>query len=199
MRMAGIATVSMIAAVFAAEGVLRAEPNSALKDKTVPDGFVEMTVAGVVPIEEGAAVLLKTGESLVPIFIGTNEAIAIELRLEHKKFPRPLTHDLFDDVLRGLGGELLRVQITTVKDSTFVATVYIRQDKRVVGFDARASDSIALALGNGAPIYVARSVVQRSTERWPKPPDKHEHGPEESGPHDIGPSDRLKPDGLQTL
>jgi bifunctional DNase/RNase len=126
-----------------------------------PEGFSVMTVSGVYPTDVGNVVILtdREGTVLVPIWIGSAEAFVIALRLSGEGFERPLTHDLTDAIIRELGGELVEVRIDSLQGSTFVATVRIRQDDRMVMLDARASDSIALALGHQAPIYVSHRVL----------------------------------------
>ena len=95
----------------------------------------------------------KEGERVLPIWIGPAEASAIAMELAGVKFARPLTHDLLRQVILGLGAELKRVVITKVQDNTYYAALEIRRDDHVIQIDARPSDSIAIALRLGAPIY----------------------------------------------
>ena len=134
-----------------------------------PSGYVEMKVLGLAPGPNGGiAVLLADAdkEVVVPIFIGGTEALSIELRLGGDRHPRPLTHDLLDAVMKDLGGELVKVQIDELRDGTFYGSVFVRRPDRaapaetaISRIDARPSDAIALALGSGVPIFVARTVV----------------------------------------
>lgn len=125
------------------------------------DGYVEMGVADVLSTDSGPVVVLvdPTNSLLLPIWIGSTEALVIALRLDGQAFDRPLTHDLVDALLRELGGELISVKIDNVQGSTFVATLEIRAGDRMFLLDSRASDSIAMALGQGIPIYVANRVL----------------------------------------
>jgi hypothetical protein len=129
-----------------------------------PPGFLEMFVAGVVPSPDGHTLVLVNPdeEVLLPLGIGLTEALSIHGRLERHRFARPMTHDLLDHIVTELGGEIVRVQIDDVRDDVFVGTVFIKKDGKVVSFDARPSDAVALALGSHAPIYVARPVVDRA-------------------------------------
>lgn len=142
--------------------------------------FVSMQVAGVMQTESGEAVILTDAKKVryLPIFIGGTEALSIQLRLEDRRFERPLTHDLFDAMLKELGGELIKVQIHALKKSTFIARVFVRRAGRTITLDARPSDSIALALGKKIPIFVAAEVLQRAGL------DVLEDGPR--GPHGAG-------------
>jgi bifunctional DNase/RNase len=70
--------------------------------------------------------------------------------------PRPLTHDLFKDVLAATGNELSEVRITDVKDGVYFATLVFASGAEV---SARPSDSIALALRTGSRIVCAEEVL----------------------------------------
>jgi uncharacterized protein len=96
---------------------------------------------------------------VLPIWIGQPEATAILLALEGVDLPRPLTHDLMRDLLQALGAYLERVEITRVQEGTFYAALIIRAEERSVTVDARPSDSIALAVRMGAPVFVAENVM----------------------------------------
>jgi len=101
------------------------------------------------------------GERVLPIWIGPAEANAIAMELAGMKFSRPLTHDLLKQVIVGLGGELRKVLITAVRDSTYFAELHIHRDGHdVFQVDARPSDSIALALRLRAPVYAAAALLE---------------------------------------
>ena len=102
----------------------------------------------------------KDGERVLPIWIGPGEASAIAMELAGVKFARPLTHDLLKQVILGLGGELRRVLITSVKDNTYYAELHIHRDGDVVQVDARPSDSIAVALRLKSPIFTTRDLLE---------------------------------------
>ncbi len=93
------------------------------------------------------------GQRVLPIWIGPNEASAIAMELAGIKFSRPLTHDLFNTVVTGLGSELVRVVITKVVDNTYYASLIYKHDGELISIDSRPSDSVALALRAAAPIF----------------------------------------------
>jgi len=107
-------------------------------------------------------VLRETGGlRILPIWIGPGEASAIAMELAGVKYNRPLTHDLLKQVIVGLGGELRKVLITAVRDSTYFAELHIHRDGHdVFQVDARPSDSIALALRLRAPVYAAAALLE---------------------------------------
>lgn len=96
---------------------------------------------------------------LLPIWIGHPEATAILLAIEGVETPRPMTHDLLRGVVESLDAYLERVEITRVEEGTFYAALVLRGEERTRVVDARPSDSIALALRTGAPIFVSEEVL----------------------------------------
>jgi bifunctional DNase/RNase len=96
---------------------------------------------------------------LLPIWIGHNEATAILLKLQRVDPPRPLTHDLVYNMLLDIGVQVERVEITRLEESTFFAAIILRGEEKTWAIDARPSDSIALAVRAGAPIFVAEEVL----------------------------------------
>jgi bifunctional DNase/RNase len=103
------------------------------------------------------------GERVLPIWIGPAEASAIAMELAGMKFPRPLTHDLFPLLIRGLGGTLTRVLITRVQDNTYFAELVITRGDEVFTVDARPSDSIAIALRTEAQLYTTDDLLTATT------------------------------------
>jgi bifunctional DNase/RNase len=124
-----------------------------------------MFVATVMPTSDGHTVVLVNPdeEMLLPVGVALPEAVTIYGRLEHKRGPRPMTHDVLDGVVAGLGARVLRVQIDDLVDGTFIGTVVL-QGKGGTPFsiDARAADALAIALSAKAPIYVAKPVMDRA-------------------------------------
>lgn len=100
-----------------------------------------------------------TGQ-LLPIWIGHAEASAILLGLQGEEPPRPMTHDLIVGMLESLETYIERVEITRVDEGTFYAAIIVRGEERSRIIDARPSDSIALAIRMGAPIFVADEVLE---------------------------------------
>ena len=118
-------------------------------------------VLGVMPTSDGSVVLLRVqGRDIyVPIWIGDAEALAIQLRLAKQTPARPLTHDLLESVIREAGARVTRVEVVEVRGGVFHGRVTLRTRRGLRPMDARSSDSIALALGAGVPVYVWPSVI----------------------------------------
>jgi len=103
----------------------------------------------------------KDGERSFPIIIGIFEAVAIDRRLKGAELPRPLTHDLLDNVIKGMGGKLSRIVVNDLKDNTFYARLHIVRGEEEIEIDARPSDAVALAVRAGCPIFVEDSVLEK--------------------------------------
>ncbi|MBI4720130.1 MAG: bifunctional nuclease family protein [Chitinivibrionia bacterium] len=111
--------------------------------------FIRVEIGGIVKdTKDNPVVLLKAveREEVLPIWIGPAEALSIEMKLEGKKFERPLTHDLLKTALETFGAVVVKVVVSELKNNTFYAKIYLQRDNEIFVFDARPSDSIALAL-----------------------------------------------------
>ncbi len=132
---------------------------------------VEVKALLIDPIQNSPVLLLKDqqSEKVVPIWIGQPEATAIAMHLQHREFPRPLTHDLMKNLLKTVHCELDMVVIDSIQESTYYATLFVRdKEGQVHEVDARTSDSIAIALRTGSPIYVADEVFETSAIDLPE-------------------------------
>ena len=97
---------------------------------------------------------------LLPIFIGGAEAQAIALAMEEVDTPRPMTHDLFKNVLDDLGVRLERIVVTELRDRTFYAELELKGGNGARRISSRPSDAVALAVRTGAPIFADESVLE---------------------------------------
>lgn len=134
------------------------------------------------PASGGAyALILKevNGPRRLPIIIGAFEAQSIALEIENIKPPRPLTHDLMKTLIEALGGDLIDVTITDLREGTF----YARLNLDTQEIDSRPSDAIALAVRFGAPIYVAEKVMEEASFIPENEEDMHPQQPSKT-PHD---------------
>jgi|YNPNPStandDraft_1061719.scaffolds.fasta_scaffold78354_2 bifunctional DNase/RNase len=102
----------------------------------------------------------KHGPRSLPIIIGQFEAQAIAMVLEGVTTPRPLTHDLFKNVLEQLDARIEEVYINDLRDGTFYARILFESPP--LDIDARPSDAIALALRFQAPIYVDAEILNQA-------------------------------------
>mgnify|MGYP002629669010 CR=1 FL=1 len=139
----------------------------------VTEAAVEMFVGGLVldPATQAPIVVLKdeSGQITLPIWIGIAEATSIASAIKQVAMARPLTHDLFYDLLLELGITVQRVVITELKDSTYFSELVLGQGDKVLILDARPSDAIAMALRATAPIYVSQAVLDQARIAFSSP------------------------------
>lgn len=155
--------------------------------------MVEVTVErlGLDSSTQSFVVVLRErgGDGFLPIWIGPAEASAIAMRLKGISIERPLTHDLFRILLESLDARLRRVNISRIISSTYFAEMIIESPSGLIELDARPSDSIAIALRCGAPVFVDDSLLitldsETDNERDNEPdnePDAEDSGPDFPG------------------
>ncbi len=126
----------------------------------------EMQVIGITidPVTQSPIVILRDKENLntLPIWIGMLEANAIAAGLEHLKLPRPMTHDLFKNLLDQIGVKLLQVEVTDIRENTYFAALHMEVGGNSVVIDSRPSDAIAIAIRMEVPIMVRDAVIEKA-------------------------------------
>jgi uncharacterized protein len=130
------------------------------------DSLVEVVVESVRVhmLSSQHVVLLKEAgrDRYLPIWIGPWEANAIATRLQGVAPERPMTHDLFVSTLGALGAKLRRVIISSLAEETYHATLEVELDGRTIEIDARPSDSLALAVRTGVPVFASEAVLDKA-------------------------------------
>ena len=111
------------------------------------------------------AVILKEldGDRRLPVLIGAFEAQSIAMAMESMETPRPLTHDLISNLIKGINANLSSVKIIELKDGVFYSVLDIQSKK--IGhreIDSRPSDALALALRMHAPIFVSTDIMDEA-------------------------------------
>lgn len=125
---------------------------------------VEVQVRAVLPLEGSFAVFLGNDEKVFVIYIDESVGTAISMFMRGVSKERPLTHDLVGHLLMAFGARVDRVIINNINGSVFHARLIISAEnelhtsRKVIELDARPSDSIAMAVQQSAPIFVAKKV-----------------------------------------
>lgn len=91
---------------------------------------------------------------VLPIWIGTIEAVSIAYAQEGFVHPRPQTHDLLVNIIESLNSQIIEVCITDIQDKTYFAEISLLTDDGEVKLSCRPSDAIALALRTSSKISV---------------------------------------------
>jgi len=130
------------------------------KDADIATGRHVDVVGVKVDMETNQPIVLlkETGaERHLAIWVGQMEATAIALGQQGMVPKAPLTHDLMRDIFKVLGVRLTAAHIRALEDGVFHSYLTFSNGKEV---RARPSDSIALALRTGAPIYVRDEILE---------------------------------------
>ena len=111
------------------------------------------------------AVILKEldGDRRLPVLIGAFEAQSIAMAMEYMETPRPLTHDLITNLIKGIDANLSSVKIIKLKDGVFYSVLNVQSNR--IGnreIDSRPSDALAIALRMHAPILVSKEIMNEA-------------------------------------
>ena len=100
-----------------------------------------------------------TGNRRFSVMIGEPEAQSIAHKLNNKKSPRPLTHDLIHNILGIFSAKLDKIVIYNMVNDVFYSELHIRTADGVQVVDARTSDAVALAVRSDSPVFIRASVL----------------------------------------
>lgn len=144
------------------------------KGSSASDQLIPVRVLALLeePVMHSPVVILHdiTDNRVLPIWIGDLEARAIGIALQKVEVARPLTHTLLAATIHAMGGEISHTSIDQLEAGTFYALITIDVgEKNPVELDCRPSDAIALALEVGAPLFVAKSILDSVAQDNPFP------------------------------
>jgi uncharacterized protein len=155
--------------------------------------MVKMEIKGLLmdPVSNMPVVILRdAGDGVfLPIWVGIFEANAIAIAMEKIATPRPMTHDLLNNLVKELDARVDRIVINDLKDNTFFARIHLSRAGATWTVDSRPSDAIALALRCQSEIFVEEEVLEKSkTLRAEGDPDPErlKKWLEEVNPEDLG-------------
>ncbi len=126
-----------------------------------PEQRVELEVAGVLPMPQGAAGLLvlreKGAGTLLPVLVP--DAAALSASTQRSGAPDA---GLLGRAIEALGGRVREVEIERAEETVTGARVRLRQGTRDLELRARPSESVALAVASGARIVATRRLLAAS-------------------------------------
>jgi hypothetical protein len=131
---------------------------------------VPVNVRAILPYNNGRAVFVGNEHKVFVIYVDESVGAAIAMFINNTPKERPLTHDLLGHLLTALGAKVERVIINDLKTETYFARLIISAEnelhaKKIIELDGRPSDCIALAIQQGAPVYVASEVWEEVEDR----------------------------------
>ena len=116
----------------------------------------------VTPPESFLVVLKGEEGKFVPISIGAPEGQYLVMAMRKVDFPRPLTHNLLQNLLDRVKGKVHQLVIHTLKEETFHAYLLIQTQDEVFYLDCRPSDGMILATLMAVPIFMSPEVMQEA-------------------------------------
>ncbi len=136
--------------------------------------LVQMNVRGLMfdPHRDVYVLILRNDEDegVLPVWIEKADAYALGLAIEGIFTQRPLTHDLFKNLLDALEAKIISIVISDLKESIYYSKIHLVYRDSEFAVDARPSDAIAMALRAAAPIFVAEHVIKKQSaegfDRW---------------------------------
>lgn len=101
----------------------------------------------------------EAGNRRFSVMIGEPEAQSIALKLNNKKSPRPLTHDLIHSILNLFDSKLEKILIYNMVNDVFYSELHILNGDKQIIIDARTSDAVALAVRSDSPIFIKSEIL----------------------------------------
>lgn len=98
-------------------------------------------------------------ERYLAIWVGVYEAEHLTIALQDVEIARPLTYDLFKNVIRSLDAQIMRVEVVALREETFYGNVVLEVNGQEIQIDSRPSDALNLAIRGNVPIFVTREVM----------------------------------------
>ena len=98
----------------------------------------------------------------LPIMVGIYEAEHLSLALQGVEVSRPLTYDLFVNILDSLDADVIQVEVVSLKDETYFGNIAINIDGALHNIDSRPSDAMNFAIRLDVPIFVAQDVMDEA-------------------------------------
>jgi len=125
---------------------------------------IKLTITGLVYNQTvvgtyGLVLSEESGNRRFSVMIGEPEAQSIALKMNNKKSPRPLTHDLINSILDSFDALLQKVVIYDMVNDVFFSELHILKENKPFVIDARTSDAVALAVRSDCPIFIKSDIL----------------------------------------
>jgi bifunctional DNase/RNase len=124
------------------------------------DGFSEADIQ-VGP----SAVFLTSGCQRISMVTNDVQTDSIAKGMLNITDVRPTTHDMITYILDNFDIEPMMVKIESLKDGIYYSKIIMKQGNNILNLDARPTDSIAIAVRTGAPVYVKDELLAEAGEK----------------------------------
>jgi len=155
--------------------------------------MIEMRVMGIaLDTRSGSPIVVLNdldNRKALPIWIGSAEASSIIRKIEDIPSARPMTHDLFINLIQKTGQTLKQVEITDVDEQTYFANLIVETANGAIAIDCRPSDAIAIAIRADVPIFVSEDVMATGAISTNSKKDEQEETEFKNFIQEVKPSD----------
>jgi uncharacterized protein len=103
----------------------------------------------------------KDSDTSLTMVVGEPEFLASAKEKKLIQTPRPLTHELYLNILAETRVELLQVEIHDLREKAYWARVVYQKEGIKNTADARPSDALALAINRNLPIRVDKKLLRK--------------------------------------
>lgn len=128
--------------------------------------LIPLTFNKIMQSRAYTVIILGTDTKKFAIYTEPQVGHTIQIHLAQGQRSRPYTHDLLNEILKGLNAKILQVVISNVEDTVYFARLFVEQqcgdEKQILELDARPSDCITLALIHKVPIFCKSEVLEKA-------------------------------------
>jgi len=170
------------------------------------DSEIKLSIAGLVYNQTvvgtyGLVLSEVDGNRRFSVMIGEPEAQSIALKINNKKSPRPLTHDLIKNILVTFQADLVKVLIYDMVNDVFFSELHIQKGEETFIIDARTSDAVAVAVRSDCPVFIKSEILDIvGTDIEPnETEEKEEEMPEETEELSVDDLESLSLSALEEL
>ena len=128
--------------------------------------LIQLNFDKIMQTRSYTVIILGARDKRFAIYTDPSIGRALQIYLTGAEKPRPLTHDLIDQIFQGLEVRIKQVVINEIRDTIYYCRLFLEQEigdiRHIIEIDARPSDCITLALMNNVPVYCTREVLEKS-------------------------------------
>jgi bifunctional DNase/RNase len=130
------------------------------------DNLVKLSCHKIMQSTAYTLFVLEGKEKKFGIYTEPKVGLEIEHYLALEDPPRPKTHELLSNILKGLDVNLQHILIHDMQDSIYFAKLYLEHkntDKQtILEIDARPSDCLTLAITHNIPIFCTDELLSKA-------------------------------------
>jgi bifunctional DNase/RNase len=128
--------------------------------------LVPITLGKILQSQSYTVIILSSAQKNFAIYTEPSVGRSLQIHLTKEPPPRPYTHNLMVNLLKGLGARPIQIVITNIEDTIYFARLFIEQQsqeiKQIIEIDARPSDCLILALLNNIPMFCRSDILDKA-------------------------------------